>query len=153
MKRRILLALCAATMLVAADKPDLSGTWNIQLDKSDFGMMPPPSKMERKIAHKDPEIGVSTFQASERGERTTETKYTTDGKEAEVQLMGRPAKVTAKWQGSSLVVTTKLEFQGNEIVQVETWSLSSDGKTLTSEGTMNSPMGENKTKLIFTRGK
>lgn len=152
MQRRILLALCATTFLVAADKPDLSGTWNIQLDKSDFGMMPPPSKMERKVSHKDPQLAVTTLQASQRGERTTEVKYTTDGKESEVQLMGRPAKVSAKWEGSSLVVTTKLEFQGNEMTQVEKWSVSSDGKTLTSEGTMNSPMGENKTKLIFTKG-
>ncbi len=152
MTRRILLALAAATLLTAADKPDLSGNWNIQLDKSDFGMMPPPSKMERKIAHKDPQMTVSTLQASQRGERTTEAKYTTDGKEAEVQLMGRPAKVSAKWEGETLVVTTKLEFQGNEMTQVEKWSLSSDGKTLTTEGTMNSPMGENKTKLIFSKG-
>jgi len=151
MKRRILLALCATTLLFAADKPDLSGTWNIQLDKSDFGMMPPPSKMERKVAHKDPQLTVTTSQASQRGERTTEAKYTTDGKESEVQLMGRPAKVSAKWEGSALVVTTKLEFQGNEMTQVEKWSVSADGKTLTSEGTMNSPMGENKTKLIFTK--
>lgn len=136
---------------MAADKPDLSGTWTIELDKSDFGMMPPPSKMERKVAHKDPQITINTLQVTPRGERNSETKYTTDGKENEVQLMGRPAKVTAKWDGSALVVTTKLAVEGAEVVQVERWSLSSDGKTLTSEGTLSSPMGENKTKLVFNK--
>jgi len=137
--------------MTAADKPDLSGTWTINLDKSDFGMMPPPTKMERKVSHKDPDLTITTTQASQRGERTSEAKYTTDGKESEVQLMGRPAKVKAVWEGSTLVVTTKLEFQGSEMTQVERWGLSSDGKTLTTEGTMNSPMGENKTKLVFAK--
>ncbi len=147
----LLTSLLAAGCIAAADKPDLSGTWTIDLEKSDFGMMPPPTKLERKIAHKDPDFNVTTLQANARGERTSEAKMTTDGKECEIQIMGRPAKAKAVWEGKSIIVTTKAEFQGNELTQVEKWTLSEDGKTLQAESTLNSPMGENKSKLIFKK--
>ncbi len=136
---------------MAAEKPDLSGTWTIDLAKSDYGMMPPPTKVEAKITHKEPEVTMNILQVTARGERTSEFKFATDGKEVETQVMGRPGKVKAKWEGSALVVTTKAEFQGNEILQVEKWTLGEGGKTLTAEATMNSPMGENKTKRIFVK--
>jgi hypothetical protein len=147
----ILTSLAAIGCLTAADKPNLTGTWNIDLEKSDFGMMPPPTKLERKVDHKDPEFSVTTLQANARGERTTEAKMTTDGKECEIQIMGRPAKAKAVWEGKSIVVNTKAEFQGTEVLQVEKWTLSEDGKTLTTEASLNSPMGENKSKLVFKK--
>ncbi len=48
----------AAGMALAADKPDFSGDWKMDADKSVFGPMPPPTSMTRKIDHKDPEISV-----------------------------------------------------------------------------------------------
>ncbi len=152
MLRRFLLLAVPATLLLAADKPDYSGHWVVDLSKSDFGMMPPPEKMERDIEHKDPEIKIKTLQKGQRGEMTSESKYTTDGKEATIQVRGREAKVKANWNGSKLVVMTKTDFQGQEISQKETWSLSEDGKTLTINNEINSPMGEMVAKSVFTKG-
>ena len=140
-------------MLVAAGKPDYSGHWVIDLAKSDFGMMPPPDKMERDIDHKDPQLAIKTLQKSERGEFTTDSKYTTDGNEATIQVRGRDAKVIAKWVAGKLEVNTKSEFNGMEFTQNETWTLSSDGKTLTIDNVIKAPQGEFAVKSIFTKGK
>ena len=153
MLRRILLLAIPVAMLVAADKPDYSGHWVIDLAKSDFGMLPPPEKMERDIDHKDPQMQIKSMQKSERGEFTTESKYTTDGKEATVQMRGRDAKVVAKWAGGKLEVNTKSEFNGTEITQNETWTLSSDAKTLTIDNVIKAPQGEFAAKSVFTKGK
>ncbi len=139
--------------MAADEKPDFSGHWSIDLAKSDFGMMPPPDKLERDIDHKDPDIKIKTLQAGARGERTSESKLTTDGKESSVQVMGREAKSIAAWKGSKLTVKTKLEFNGAEILQNETWTLSGDGKVLTIENAISSPQGEFTMKNVFTKSK
>lgn len=114
-------------------------------------MMPPPTKLERRVSHQEPTFAVSTVQVGARGERTTDVKCTTDNKECDIQVMGNPAKMTAKWDGGALVVTTKASIQGTDILQVEKWSLSEDGKTLTTESSLTLPQGENKSKLVFKK--
>ena len=78
------LRTCASFLLLASAmfaKQDLTGVWNMVAEKSDFGAMPAPSKIERTIAHKDPSILIKTVQNGQQGEITTEYKYTTDGQE------------------------------------------------------------------------
>ena len=152
MLRRFLLLCIPAAMLLAADKPDYSGHWVVDLAKSDFGMMPPPSKMERDIEHKDPDMSIKSLQVGERGEMKTESKYTTDGKEATIKMRNREAKVKAIWDGAKLKVNSKIEFNGSEITQDETWIISEDGKTLTIENAIKAPQGEFTTKSVFTKG-
>ncbi len=152
MLRRFLLLCIPAAMLLAADKPDYSGHWVVDLAKSDFGMMPPPSKMERDIEHKDPDMSIKSLQVGERGEIKTESKYTTDGKEATIKMRNREAKVKAIWDGAKLKVNSKIEFNGSEITQDETWIISEDGKTLTIENAIKAPQGEFTTKSVFTKG-
>ena len=74
--------LLAVFSLAAFAKPNLSGTWKLDPSKSEFGAMPGPSSMTRVITHNDPSMAVKTTQAGQRGEFTTELKYTTDGKES-----------------------------------------------------------------------
>jgi hypothetical protein len=152
MLRRLLLLSIPAAMLMAADKPDFSGHWVADLAKSDFGMMPPPSKLERDIDHKDPDISLKMLQVGERGEMKTESKFTTDGKEAKIQMRGREAKVKAKWDGSKLKMSYKTEFNGMEISQEEVWTMSDDGKSFTIDNAIKAPQGEFTTKSVFTKG-
>ena len=84
---------------------------------------------------------------------TTDSKYTTDGKEATIQMRGREAKVIAKWVAGKLEVVSKSEWNGTEFTQNETWNLSSDGKTLTIDNVIKAPQGEFAAKSVFTKGK
>ncbi len=148
MTRRTSIALAIAalaTFAVASNaegKADFSGEWKLNTDKSNFGPIPAPDKMIRKVKHDDPSIKISTMQSGQQGETTTELAYTTDGKESVNMIRGSEAKSTAKWVGDQMVVDTKRDMQGAEITQKETWTLSKDGKTLTINNHINAPQGE-----------
>lgn len=144
------LLTCGAAM--AADKPNFSGNWKLNNSKSDFGPMPQgPDKFERKVDHKDPEMKISTTQAMQGNERTTDSAYTIDGKEHEIQMGPATAKVTATWKESVLEVLAKREIQGNAITSAEKWTLSADGKVLTIDTEIDTPQGNLKLKFVMDK--
>jgi len=135
----IALAIAATAALgIAADKPNFSGDWTMDATKSDFGPIPPPSTMTRKVEHADPAItSVET-----RDGMAATSKYSTDGKETTNEMMGSATKSVAKWDGSALLVSTKADFQGTEITINSKWTLSPDGKVLTDAWHLVTPQGE-----------
>ena len=135
--------LFAAGTLVAADKPNFSGEWKLNIEKSTFGPMPPPVSQVMKIEHSDPQMVSTSDQEAADGQKVSMTmKYTTDGVEAVNDFRGSPAKVAAKWEGEALVVNTKLDFQGMEIKIVNTMKLAADGKSITAVAKIETPQGE-----------
>ena len=123
MTRRIVLAIALLSFAsVALAKPNFTGSWKINASKSkSAGDFPLPQKFERKITHDDPSLQISTTQSGFQGgaDRTTELKYTTDGKEVVNTVTGGEAKGVAKWEGDILVVESSREFQGNAIKQMD----------------------------------
>ncbi|MBL8176504.1 MAG: hypothetical protein JNK48_17645 [Bryobacterales bacterium] len=150
MKLRICALFCLLASALFA-KQDLTGVWSMVAEKSDFGAMPVPSKIERTIAHKDPSILIKTVQAGQQGEITTEYKYTTDGQEFSQTTRFGEVKGTAVWEGDNLVVKTKRQVQGAEITSTETWSLAEGGKALTVSAQVTTPQGEFKYKIHFEK--
>lgn len=149
-------ALAASMMIAsagcfAADKPDFSGEWTLNTTKSDFGPMPMPGKLVRKIEHKDPELKITTTTAGQAGERTVESAYKTDGSESVNKAAQGESKSVVKWEGSALTFATKREIQGMTIEQSEKWSMSEDGKTLTVDGQLKSPQGELALKIVMDK--
>jgi hypothetical protein len=139
----LLVIMTVATMAVAADKPNFSGDWTLDASKSEFGPMPPPQAMTRKVEHNDPALNYTqVMTGGPQGDQTTSMKYSTDGKETTNDMMGTPMKATAKWDGESLVMSGKLDMQGNEITLVDKWTLSADGKVLTDVLHIGTPQGE-----------
>jgi hypothetical protein len=144
------LLLCCLT-LVAADKPDFSGNWKLNVDKSDFGPMPKPEKADYTIIHKDPEMNVKSVAVGSMGEMTNEVKILTDGTEFTNTVRGQEVKGTAKWDGKTLVVTQKLEIQGTAITFVQKWTLSDDGKSIVQEVNISTPQGEVAQKAVLDK--
>jgi hypothetical protein len=142
LKAVIALAACA-TLAAAADKPNFSGEWSLDLDKSNFGPMPPPSALSRKIQHNDPEMTMEqTTTGGPQGDQTVKFKYSTDGKETSNEIMGNPAKTTAAWDGNALVISMSLDAGGNEIKITDRVTLSDDGKVMTDAQHLVLPQGE-----------
>jgi len=129
----LFVAAAAASLAFAGDNPDFSGSWKMDADKSDFGAMPPPTSMTRKIDHKDPALSVDEARSGANGDMTMTFKYSTDGKETTNSLMGNDVKSTAAWDGKTLVITTNANFGGTDIKLIDKWSLSDDGKMLTDK--------------------
>jgi hypothetical protein len=131
MSRIALLAIAVAAVSLAADKPNFSGSWKIDLTQSDFGGTPAPDSFARKIEHNEPSLILTDEQTSALGPERAVRKYTTDGKETIYQWMGSEVKSAAHWEGNTLVIIGKIDAQGTEVIVTGTLTLSADGKTLT----------------------
>jgi hypothetical protein len=132
-------ALAVATMAFA-QKPDFTGTWTPEAPANAApaggemggqaggrmgggrGMMGGPMTVKQ----------TATELTVERQGRngTQSTTYKLDGSESDIQMGPMTAKVSAKWDGSKLVITTKTD-NGE---QTQTWSVAGDTLTIASTG-------------------
>lgn len=154
--RRFLLSLSALLLFVsiseAASKPNFTGTWQSDNSKSDFGGQPLPGKITRQVTQQGDLITMSATAEGPQGENKTDAKYVVDGKTETVNntRLG-PARSIATWKGDILEISTKLEIQGTAISSVETWTLSENGKVLTTKGSVTTPQGNLKTTLVMNK--
>ena len=160
MKRVMVLAVATAVVLPfaarAQSKPDFSGTWTMDAAKSD----PAPQGRgggggggggTQAIKQTGTELAVST--EGRQGPQTM--TYKLDGSESSNQVMGRggaqTVKSTAKWDGSSLVIETTRDFNGTAVTTKEVRRLDSGGKEMVVETTAQTPNGEQKRKVVYTK--
>ena len=127
MRRKLgLTAVLVVALAVAgyAQKPDFSGTWTPDVDPA--AAAPAGGGGGGRggggpMTVKQTGDTLSVERQGRNGAMTT--TYKLDGSEQDVQMGQGTAKVSAKWDGSKLVITTKTE-QGEG---TQTWSLA-DGK-------------------------
>ena len=144
--------LLIALGLTATAKPNLTGTWKLDPAKSEFGPMPGPSSMTRVITHDDSAMTVKTTQAGQRGEFTTELKYTTDGKESVNTTRMGDVKSVVAWDGDTLVVKYKLNTSNaGELNFEERWELDGGGKSMTVKTKVTGAGEPMNRKMVFTK--
>ena len=153
---RLLPSILAATLLLAgvpraAEHPNFSGDWTVNMAKSNFGQMPAPTSMTQKITHNDPDIKVVTAQSGALGDFTSDFSFTTDGKECANQMNDFKMKSIVKWDGDTLVFDSKMDFQGNAMSGSDKWTLSADGKTITRQQHFSGPMGEGDATVVMDK--
>ncbi len=145
------LAAAAFGLVGAQAKPNFSGTWKVNVAKSDFGAIPAPDSRTDKIVHEDPDLKDTMTQSGQMGEVTAELKYSTDGKETTNAIRGNEVKSTAKWDGDELTIAGKGSFNGSDVTLNDRWSLSADGKTLTIVRHVAGAMGETDQKIVLEK--
>jgi hypothetical protein len=143
--KRLLAVLALALPLAAA--PNFSGSWMLNVGKSQYGQFPAPEVMIRTVQMQGTQLTMSTYQKGAQGEVTTELKYTTDGKPS----VNGANTGTAAWYGDTLVIESSREAQGARLTQRDSWSLSGDGKTLTVMTKVKLPNGEFDVKQVFEK--
>jgi hypothetical protein len=129
----------AANMAFAADKPDFSGNWKLDLEKSLFGAMPPPAAMSRTVERKDSDIIVK--QVITGPDMNVTFTYSTDGKETANSFMGTDFKSKAHWDGNALMIVNDVDAGGAQVKSTNRWTLSEDGKIFTDVLSITSPDG------------
>ena len=145
-----LIALAiAAHDVPAQSKPDFSGSWKMNAARSDFGLVPAPASIERKITHAEPSLTIVEAQDAGFGVQTVTRAYTTDGKGSTFTSQGADVNGTAIWEGNEVVVTSEVAVA--MIKFVDRMILSPDGKTLTSVIKLTSPDGSVDMKVIFEK--
>ncbi len=137
--------MALAVPLIAA--PDFSGSWMLNVAKSQYGQFPAPEVMLRTVEVQGTRLTMSTYQKGAQGEVTTELKYTTDGKPS----VNGTSTGTAAWYGDTLVIESSRESQGARLTQRDSWTLSKDGKTLTVTTKVKLPNGEFDVKQVFEK--
>jgi hypothetical protein len=144
------LLLIAVTSLCwsASAKPNFSGEWQLNLSKSNYGSMPAPTSLLRKITHNDPSLEIVDDQIGGRRTGVNTRKYTAGG-QTTFEINGAAVEGAAAWEGNSLIVTTKVDSVG--LLFKDRMSLSGDGKQLTSNVQIDSSQGSAQVILVFDR--
>jgi hypothetical protein len=159
------LAFAIATQTLAQAKPDFSGTWTLDLDKSESGGSsgdgPSAARPGRGQGFPLDALFVVRQTASELsidqqvGGKSTVMTFKLDGSESiNTGMRGRELKSKARWDGNRLVVesTQRLSTPDGErsLDTKEVRSLAPDG-TMVVERTTVTPRGTRTQKLVFKK--
>jgi hypothetical protein len=160
MKKVTILALLLAAALAlpagvsAQSKPDFSGKWIQDMDKSD------PMRGPGGGGPAGPQAITVTQSATELAiERDTpngpmKNVYKLDGTESENTTARGTSKTKSSWEGATLVTvgTQTMNMQGNDVTMEmkEVRSIDADG-TMLVVTTTKSPMGERTRKTVFKK--
>jgi hypothetical protein len=151
MFRITILAVLLGAAAFAQSQPNFSGTWKVNLGKSDYGMLPPPESRMDVIEHSGDTMKDKVSAVNQQGKQDYLLNFKTDGSETVNKIADREMKITAKWDGAALAVTMKLNLQGQDIDIQSKWTLSADGSTLTQNVHLASAMGETDQKVVYEK--
>jgi hypothetical protein len=130
-------------------KPDFSGRWRMEKDKSNFGTFQVPDLVVQVVEHHDPTMNVHTVETAGKKTTTADVSYFTDGTISTNVIKGREAESKAFWDGPALNVrTSEKDSKGEDVVIEDRWELSEDGATLTRTSHIITAKGSVDLKLI-----
>ena len=127
----VLLALAAGVAAQNAPKPNLSGTWVFNAQKSAL-KVPPPSSIMLTIVQNDPQVQLARTQVYGEQSFKWDLDIVADGQKEVVQNSpAYTANVRAYWQGGALIVDQKITApDGTKATDQISYSLSGDGRML-----------------------
>ena len=147
----------AASATASQAKPDFSGTWKLNLAKSDLGQMAPTSETDT-ITQTADQVKVAMTSEREQGTRSFTIAAKLDGTETPVPSDAFPAdspfKILtskAEWVGNSLVITQTTSFQDSKGTLKSTYTLSDEGKVLTKATHMTFDQGDFDSKSVYDK--
>ena len=142
----------------AASKPDMNGTWKVNVAQSDFGEAPPPIRQNEVVKQAGDEFAIEITLEREQGKQHYTLRFQVGGGEMPLAKGSfaddapfRVLSVKGEWQGPVLVVTEKVSFQGEEGTLKASYSLSGDRKVLRKATHVSMSAGEFDTKTVYDK--
>jgi hypothetical protein len=142
----------------APARPNLNGTWDLDVAKSDFGQVPPPKHQSEDIIQAGQEFAISVTLEREEMKQSYTLRFRVGGEESPLSAGAFPAdapfrilRVKGEWQGQTLVVTEKVSFQGSDGTVTARYTLSAGGKVLTKLTHVSMSAGEFDTRTVYDR--
>ncbi len=137
---KVLCPLLLATLAIALQgqqpqqaqsKPNLTGKWVFNAQKSSL-KMPAPASMTLQIEQKDPQVRFARTQVYGDQSFNWELETVADGQKEIVQKTPQyTANVRVYWEGSSLVLVQQITASdGTKATDVVTYSVVEDGRLL-----------------------
>ena len=150
----LVLALMAAVTAPAqtSAKPNLTGTWNVDLEKSNFGGLEAPKSARYLIRH----LGAKVEMQYEQDGHVTRVDVTPDGEEHVLET-GPDTENLARvyWSGPVLVFEGRIKPMASSnapaVKWTSRWSLSPDKKVLTIERHIASQQASVDQKVVFDK--
>jgi hypothetical protein len=115
------------------EKPDFSGTWILDKSKS----KKPSYDLTLTVAHREPELKITSVFESRGEKKTQEQVYYTDGRRlSDFKEYSGNVSQEMYWLGSNIILKSSSAFRlggrGNrETETIEEWEISKDGNFLT----------------------
>jgi hypothetical protein len=137
----VALYLAIGATVRAGQRPDLSGTWVLNLAKSHLQIRSDLDSGAFTIDHKEPAFRFSRIFVAGGKEDASSYDLTTDGKEKIVKEPGRTTASRMYWDGDVLVLDEKIVLaNGREATNVVRYSLRDGGMTLVAEEKFRGPV-------------
>ncbi len=151
--------LCLLQIAAALSKPDFSGTWVMDVNRSFSN--PPGLEQTLMVVHTGDQIKVDAKLKTLQGEQTINEAYTLDGKETDFAPPGAQAgakgKRKAMWlpdgRGAVIEDVVTSDSPNGPVTRktMRKWTLSPDGGTLTVDYYFDDPRGSFEAKRVFVK--
>lgn len=158
--RRVLPLLAVLVCVVAARPsvrvaahPDFSGTWALDVAKSQSPML--PMSQQLKITQTETSLTIDRSTTSAMGTQSGTMKYTLDGAPSKNTITANGGMTvefnsTTTWSGDTLVIKTTANL-ANAFSQTERYALAADKKTMTVDGEISIGPQSATAKLVFNK--
>jgi hypothetical protein len=134
----------------ASQKPNFSGTWELNHSESQL-QIPPPASTVFLIEHKEPDFILTRTHFYEEESDTWSIHLTTDGNEV-IQEDGNEKFVGRLfWEGNELVFSSEIFVRNRRATNIVTYSLSQDGRILTATENFRGPVVEYENIWVFVK--
>jgi hypothetical protein len=126
-----MILLATSAIGDAQSRPDFSGVWDLNIEKSRFRGKA-PGKILMKIEHTEPKLVQRILVAQPDGSaKVLVFTYETTGQETSQPQAGGTARSQARWEGSELIIESWMKTGDRELHFKDHWSLSSEHSVLT----------------------
>ncbi len=136
-KLMAILAILAPGGASAQTVPNLSGTWVLQVDKSNYGGLQGPQSRTDVIEHREPKLTIRRTTVAGGQENQATLVYEIDGKPYKNMVGPTEITSTLRWEGNVLVSVTLAPGPQGEVTITDRYELSADGQTLTQLRTLS----------------
>ncbi len=155
MNRRILTAVVVAVALVAgvapaADRPNFSGEWSLNLTRSTLATKGIEAGTAR-IVHREPAFSFARTFTTKDGPDSVSYEMTTDATEKVAREGKKTRHSRLYWEGDQLVLDEKIELGGRTATNVVRYSLADGGKTLIAKESFRGPKFQYENSWVFDR--
>ena len=122
-----------------SQRPNFTGTWKIDADRSRIADVPAVKNTVLKIDQQDGKIIVTTTN----GDRKPDTfELPTDGAEQKITIDNQPGTARASWDDERLVIAITRGTPAGPVTETRSAKLSDTGKTMSTIYTLKDNTGE-----------
>jgi hypothetical protein len=147
----LFITLLAPSSQATPARTDFSGTWTLDLARSDFGPVPKPQKRVDVITQTPRALKIHRTVVLPDGEHASDITLDLGGAETAYQAVGGELRSTAAWKGRVLMVTSKGAGRGGAVTLSENWTLSPDRKSITVKRHTAGPDNTFDQTMVMTR--